>query len=54
VPQLQAQLADEQALRDDAQRRGWDSETARHARVIASLQQHLDRLNNPDVPSARA
>jgi len=54
VPQLQAQLADEQALRDDAQRRGWDSETARHARVIASLQQHLDRLNKPDVPSARA
>jgi integrase-like protein len=46
LPQLQAQLADEIALRDDAQARGWDSEVARHARVIASLQRHLDRLRN--------
>jgi site-specific recombinase XerD len=43
-PQLQAQLTDAIALRDDAQARGWDSEVARHARVIASLQRHLDRL----------
>ncbi|MGH3477241.1 MAG: tyrosine-type recombinase/integrase, partial [Nocardioidaceae bacterium] len=44
LPQLQAQLADEQALHDDAADRGWDNEVARHARVIASLQRHLDRL----------
>ena len=43
-PQLQDQLADAHALRDDAEARGWDSEVARHARVIASLQRHLDRL----------
>jgi len=50
LPALQAQLADEHALRDDAEARGWDGETARHARVIASLQRHLDRLNQ-DQPS---
>ena len=44
LPQLEAQLADAHALREDAQARGWDSEVARHARVIASLQRHLDRL----------
>jgi hypothetical protein len=37
LPQLQAQLADAIELRDDAQARGWDSEVARHARVITSL-----------------
>ena len=46
LPQLQAQLVDETALRDDAQTRGWDSEVARHARVIASLQHHLNRLTS--------
>jgi hypothetical protein len=44
LPALTDQLADEQALRDDAHTRGWDGEVARHARVIASLQRHLDRL----------
>jgi len=44
LPQLQAQLADAVVLREDAEARGWDSEVARHARVIASLQRHLDRL----------
>ena len=44
LPALNAQLADEHALRDDAEARGWDGEVARHARVIASLQRHLDRL----------
>jgi integrase len=44
LPQLQAQLADALALREDAEARGWDSELARHARVIASLQRHLNRL----------
>ena len=44
LPQLEAQLADAIELRADAQARGWDSEVARHARVIASLQHHLNRL----------
>jgi site-specific recombinase XerD len=44
VPQLQAQLADITALRDDATERGWHTEVARHSRVIASIQKHLDRL----------
>ena len=46
VPQLQGQLADERVLRDDAQARGWDSEVARHARVITSIQRHLDNLKH--------
>ncbi len=45
-PALQAQLADIVALRDDAQARGWDSEVARHQRVIASIETHLRRLKN--------
>jgi integrase len=44
LPQLEAQLADVRALRDDAQARGWDSEVARHARVLASIEGHLRRL----------
>jgi hypothetical protein len=44
VPQLQGQLGDEIALREDAEARGWDSEVARHARVISSLPRHLERL----------
>ena len=44
LPALRDQLADERTLRDDAEARGWDGEVARHARVIASLQRHLDRL----------
>ncbi len=46
VPAIDAQLADIRSLRDDAAQRGWDSETARHDRVIASLDGHLRRLNN--------
>jgi site-specific recombinase XerD len=45
-PALEAQLADIHTLRDDAQARGWDSETARHERVIASIDGHLRRLKN--------
>jgi hypothetical protein len=41
-----AQLADTRALREDAEARGWDSEVARHSRVIASLQRHLDRATD--------
>jgi hypothetical protein len=44
IPQLQAQLADITVLRDDAAERGWHTEVARHSRVIASLQAHLQRL----------
>ena len=44
IPQLQAQLADVAALRDDAAARGWHTEVARHSRVITSLQAHLQRL----------
>ena len=44
IPALQAQLADITALRDDAAERGWDTEVARHARVIASINNHLNRL----------
>ncbi len=51
LPQLQAQLTDAVALREDAQARGWDSEVARHARVITSLQHHLNRLRmKPEQP----
>jgi integrase len=44
LPTLQQQLADVQALHDDATTRGWHSEVARHAGVIASLQGHIQRL----------
>lgn len=44
IPQLQAQLADITALRDDAAERDWHTEVARHSRVIASIQTHLQRL----------
>lgn len=47
APVLQAQLADVQALRDDAESKGWASEEARHRRVIDSLEGHLRRLENP-------
>jgi hypothetical protein len=39
---------------DDGQARGWDHEAARHHRVEANLQQHLDRLRGSrenDPPS---
>jgi integrase len=45
-PALEAQLADIHTLRDDAKTRGWESETARHDRVIASIDRHLRRLKN--------
>jgi integrase len=44
IPQLQAQLVDTTALRDDAAQRGWHTEVARHSRVITSIQAHLRRL----------
>jgi hypothetical protein len=35
----------------DAADRGWDTEVARHARVIASIQRHLERLTRHASPS---
>ena len=45
-PALETQLADIVMLRDDAHDRGWESETARHNRVINSIEGHLPRLKN--------
>lgn len=45
---MEAQLADVRALRDDAEVRGWESEIARHARVIDSLERHLRQVKKPD------
>src|SRR5271169_3644894 len=53
IPQLQAQLADITALRDDAAQRGWHTEVARHSRVIASLQAHLHRLKRNQEPDRK-
>ena len=44
IPALQAQHAEITALHNDAAERGWDTEVARHARVITSIQNHLNRL----------
>jgi integrase len=44
APILNNQLADVRRLRDDAEAKGWDSEVARHERVIESLEGHLRRL----------
>jgi hypothetical protein len=44
IPQLQVQVAGVTALRDDAAARGWHTEVARHSRVIARIQGHLNRL----------
>ena len=41
APAIAAQLDDIRQLRDDADTRGWTSETARHQRVITSLEAHL-------------
>jgi len=42
---LTGQLADVQALRDDAHTRGWTDEAARHDRVATDLERHLRRLD---------
>ena len=44
-PVLQAQLADVEQLHEDAQRRGWTSEAARHAAVITHLRAQVRRLD---------
>jgi hypothetical protein len=43
---ISAQLDDVRTLRADAQARSWHDEAARHGRVEASLQQHLQRLRS--------
>lgn len=51
---INAQLNDIRALQADAQARGWHDEAARHQRVAASLDQHLQRLRrdpSTDLPS---
>jgi site-specific recombinase XerD len=45
TPVITDQLADIHTLRDDAEKRGWTSEAARHARVIDSLEAHLRRID---------
>lgn len=45
-PALETQLADIVTLRDDTQQRAWESEIARHNRVITSIERHLRRLQN--------
>jgi integrase len=47
LPALRDQLNDLHALREDAAARGWDSEAARHQRVITSLESHVRRLETP-------
>lgn len=49
-PALTAQRDDIQALREDAEQRGWTSATARHDRVIDSLDRHL-RRHQPAPPT---
>jgi hypothetical protein len=49
LPALHEQLADVRALRHDAETRGWNSEVARHARVITSLESHIRRLQHDDT-----
>lgn len=45
APVLEDQLADIRELKADADTRGWASESDRHGRVIASLEEHLTRLH---------
>jgi len=52
LPQLETQLDDVTALHDDAVDRGWETEVARHTRVIASLQHHIRRLQQTQPGAA--
>ena len=49
APTIEAQLADVQALKHDADERGWQAEAVRHDRVAASLEDHLRRLRRDNV-----
>ena len=46
APAIAAQIHDIESLRDDAEKRDWPSEVARHERVLDSLQRHIQRLEN--------
>lgn len=46
IPALTDQLADVHALKDDADERGWSSESDRHSHVAAALEGHLRRLES--------
>ena len=52
IPALTAQLHDIRTLRDDADERGWHSETARHTRVIDSLEHHLRQHQREPVKTS--
>jgi integrase len=54
APEIEAQLDDIRQLRDDADARGWTSETTRHQRVITSLETHLRRLGSKPADNATA
>jgi integrase len=45
-----SQRDDIQALRDDAEQRGWTNETARHRRVIEHLERHLNTIRPTPSP----
>ncbi len=47
TPALADQLDDLKALREDAEARGWESEAARHGRVVEHLETHLRRVERP-------
>ena len=47
---LAKQLADVNALRDDANTRGWTNETARHDRVATALERYLHRIDRNTTP----
>ena len=44
APALASQLADTQALRSDAEQRGWADEAGRHQRTATALEEHLQLL----------
>jgi hypothetical protein len=44
------QLDDIRHLRDDAEHRGWASETARHTRVVEHLERHLRTIRPTATP----
>lgn len=50
APALRAQLDDVRDLKEDAERRGWPGEVARHQRVIDALDAHLRRLDSQCSP----
>lgn len=54
APTLRSQLADVEALRNDAQQRDWPSESQRHTRVADRLRRHLETLENLPTPAPQS